>query len=245
MASIICIILIFLFIDSIFTALFSEIEKKRYLNLKKYIETHQSEENIYSENAIHEQEVGKLRLVARNVLDFYDGWVRYKLRLLGKIPCHFIRNMMLKNIYKMKIGKNVTIYGGFEIRAPWNISIGEGTIIGDESKLDGRNEIEIGCNVNLSTGVWIWTEQHDPDDPYFRSNGHGGKVVISNRVWLSSRVCVLPKVVIGEGTVVAAGAVVTKNCEQYCIYGGIPAKKIGYRNKKLLYEFDGKHEPFY
>ena len=63
--------------------------------------------------------------------------------------------------------------------------------------------------------------------------------------WISSRVTVLPKTKIYEGAVVAAGAVVTKNCEAYTIYGGIPAKKIGERSKKLFYEFTGRHEVFW
>lgn len=114
-----------------------------------------------------------------------------------------------------------------------------------ESKLDGRNGIFIGKNVNLSTGVWIWTEQHDINDPHFYSNETGGAVIVQDRVWISSRVTVLPKTKIYEGAVVAAGAVVTKNCEAYTIYGGIPAKKIGERSKKLFYEFTGRHEVFW
>lgn len=33
-------------------------------------------------------------------------------------------------------------------------------------------------------------------------------------------------VTIGDGAIIAAGSVVTKNVEPYCIYGGTPAKKI-------------------
>lgn len=44
---------------------------------------------------------------------------------------------------------------------PNNIIIGRGSIIGDQAVLDARNGIELGENVNFSTGVWIWTEQHD------------------------------------------------------------------------------------
>ena len=39
-------------------------------------------------------------------------------------------------------------------------------------------------------------------------------------------------------------AVVTKDCEAYGIYAGIPAKKIGVRNNNLQYEFDGRHDWF-
>ena len=40
---------------------------------------------------------------------------------------------------------------------------------------------------------------------------------------------------IGEGAVIAAGAVVTNDIEPYTIVGGVPAKKIGERNKNLDY----------
>lgn len=172
------------------------------------------------------------------------GWMRYSLRFTGNIPSHFIRNLIYKRIYRMQIAEKAVIYGGSEIRAPYNIEIGEGTIIGDESKLDGRNGISIGKNVNFSTGVWIWTDQHDPQSPGFESK-KGGLVVIGDRAWISSRVIILPGVNIGEGAVIAAGAVVTKDVEPFSIYGGVPAKRIGDRNKSLIYEFDGKHLSFY
>lgn len=92
------------------------------------------------------------------IFRLYKGWIRYKLNRLGKFPSHNYRNFVLRNIYSMNIEKKVVIYGGFEIRAPWKIEIGAGSVIGDESKLDGRNGLIIGKNVNFSTGVWIWTE---------------------------------------------------------------------------------------
>lgn len=182
---------------------------------------------------------------ARYLYHLYGGWLRYKLYRLSKVPCHVYRNFMLRHIYLMNIATRAVVYGGFEIRAPWNISIGEGTIIGDESKLDGRNGLIIGKNVNFSSGVWIWTEQHDMNDPYFRTNNSGGAVQIEDRAWISCRTIILPGVRIGRGAVIAAGAVVTKDCEPFCIYGGIPAKKIGERSKDLRYVFDGSHEAFF
>lgn len=179
------------------------------------------------------------------IFHLYKGWIRYKLNVLGKIPCHAYRNWVLRHIYLMKMSKNVVLYGGFEIRFPWKIEIGEGTIIGDECKLDGRNGLRIGRNVNFSTGAWIWTEQHDLNDSMFRSNNSGGPVEIGDRAWISSRSTVLPGNIIGEGAVVAAGAVVTKSVPPYAIVGGVPAKIIGQRNQNLEYEFSGRHEAFW
>lgn len=177
----------------------------------------------------------------REISCFIQGFLRLKLDFISKVPSHLFRKFFLKYVFHMTIGKKTTIYGKFEIRAPWNIYIGNGVIIGDEVKLDGRNKIYIGDNVNFSTGVWLWTEQHDMNDPYFNCNDKGGPIIIGNRVWLSNRVIILPNLTIGEGAVVAAGAVITKNCDSYGVYAGVPAKKIKDRNKSLEYEFTGEH----
>jgi acetyltransferase-like isoleucine patch superfamily enzyme len=134
----------------------------------------------------------------------------------------------------MRINSRAVIHGGCEVRSPWNIKIGN-SVIGVGAILDGRNGIEIEDDVVLATGVWIWTEQHDTEDPYFRCLNKGGKVTIKRHAWIGNRVSILPKVTIEEGCVIAAGAVVSKSCEPFNMYGGIPAKIIHTRNKDLRY----------
>lgn len=165
--------------------------------------------------------------------------IRINLLIIAYIPSHLFRNFLYKNIFHMDIGKNVVIYYGTEIRAPWNIHIGEGTVIGDKAILDGRSGIKIGKNVNFSTGVWIWTNQHKVNDISFGIEGK--PVIIEDRVWLSNRTIILPGVTVGEGAVVAAGAVVTKSVEPFVIAGGVPARKIGEREKQIGYLFHGSH----
>ena len=228
-------VICFYMIDTVATFVYCYIQEKR--QKKKEVDTPQKSKSV----VLYESDYKFPKRQIKWLFHIYAGWIRYKLIHLGKIPCHTYRNFMLRHVYRMKLAKTAVIYGGFEIRSPWNIHIADGAIVGDESKLDGRNGIFIGKNVNLSTGVWIWTEQHDINDPHFYSNETGGAVIVQDRVWISSRVTVLPKTKIYEGAVVAAGAVVTKNCEAYTIYGGIPAKKIGERSKKLFYEFTGRH----
>lgn len=173
------------------------------------------------------------------------GWIMYTINRLGKFPSQKYRLFILKHIYLMELSENVVIYHGFHIRAPWNIKVGKGTIIGENAFLDGRNGLLIGDNVNISTGVYIFTEQHDINNPFFESAESGGQVIIGNRAWLSSRTTVLPKVRVGEGAVLASGGLAAKDLEPYGLYGGIPAKKIGERNRDLRYEFNGEFVPFF
>ena len=90
------------------------------------------------------------------------------------------------------MGRTTVIYGGAEIRAPEKVTIGEHTIIGHHAILDGRSGLTIGSNVNLSTGVWIWTLQHDPQSPKFVLSG--APVVVEDYAWLSCRTVILPGV---------------------------------------------------
>lgn len=172
-----------------------------------------------------------------------SGLTRYMSVRSGQIPSHAIRNFLLRNVFKIHMEPKTIVYMGYELRHPRRIKIGKGSIIGNDAKLDGRFGIEIGNNVNFSTGVWIWTQQHDPQDPDFGTKE--GKVQIGDRAWISNRVTILPGVTIGEGAVVAANAVVTKDLEPYGIYGGIPARKIGERRTDIKYVLNGKGAPFF
>jgi len=57
----------------------------------------------------------------------------------------------------MNIGKNVVIHKGLELRGGSRISIGDGSIIGDNVLLDGRGGLTIGNNVNFSSNASVYT----------------------------------------------------------------------------------------
>jgi len=154
------------------------------------------------------------------------------LKATGHIPSHHIRNLIYRT-FGMRIGRGSHIYGGVEVRNPRGIMIGTGTSIGHNVILDGRGGLVIGNNVNFSSGVWVWTVEHDVASPDFK--GSSAPVAVEDYAWLSCRVTVLPGITLGEGAVVAAGAVVTKDVEPYTIVGGVPAKKIGERPRGLHY----------
>ena len=173
---------------------------------------------------------------------YRDGLKFLLILLCGRIPSQRLRRTIYRDVLHMSVGKTTVIYGGAEIRDPEKIAIGEHSVIGHYSILDGRCGIQIGENVNLSSGVWIWTMQHDLQDPAF--GVQGGPVVIEDYAWLSCRTVVLPNVRIGRGAVVAAGAVVTKDVPPFAIVGGVPARVIGQRNTNLTYNLSG-YQPFF
>jgi acetyltransferase-like isoleucine patch superfamily enzyme len=162
------------------------------------------------------------------------------LRFISYIPSHIFRKILYKAL-GMKLGRNSWVYGLVEIRSPKNIEIGQGSVIGEHCLIDGRCGLFVGDNVNISTGVYIWTLHHDINSPDF--SAVGSQVHISDYVWVCSRAIILPGVTIGRGSVVASGSVVTKDVPEGVVVGGIPAKIIGQRNTELNYKL-GNPIPF-
>mgnify|MGYP000452011947 CR=1 FL=1 len=176
---------------------------------------------------------------------FRGGIERFVDYNISTLPSNHVRKWLYKGL-GAKLGKNVVFHLETEIRAPYQLKIGKGSIIGDNTILDARTGLEVGENVNISSNVSIYTLQHDHRDPNFACPiGKNMSVKIKNRVWLGSNVIVLPGVTIGEGAVCCAGCVVTKDVEPYAVVAGIPAKKVGERPQNLIYEFSGKSCRFY
>ena len=164
------------------------------------------------------------------------GIVMLLLLITSRMPSHTLRIYIYRYIFRVKMGSGVTIYSGVEMRSPWKISIDDNSVIGNYCLLDGRRGLKIGKNVNVSSGVWIWTLHHDAQSSSFEAKG--SEVVIEDYVWLCSRSTLLPGVHVKRGAIVASSAVVVKCVDEFSIVGGVPAKKIGDRNKSLDYKLD-------
>lgn len=181
--------------------------------------------------------LAKPNLVVEKILR--GGGLRFSIYNMSTIPSRRLRKWLYKGL-GVRIGKNVVLHFKTEIRSPYNLFLGKGTIIGDNAVLDARMGLVLGDNVNLSSNVSIWTLQHDHRSPDFACMQNRKMAVrIEDRAWLGCNVIVLPGVTIGEGAVCCAGCVVAKDVDPYTIVAGIPAKKVGERPKCLVYEFDG------
>lgn len=151
------------------------------------------------------------------------------LHLTTYLPLHTLRNFIWR-LAGVNLGKGSTLHTGVRVFDPRGIKVGEGTIIGYATFIDGRNLVEIGSNTDLASEVMIYNEEHDSSAADFHARS--APVKIGNYVFVGPRAIILPGVTIGEGAVVAAGAVVTKDVAPYTIVGGVPAKIIGERQLK-------------
>ncbi|MFR9565507.1 MAG: acyltransferase [Rikenellaceae bacterium] len=122
------------------------------------------------------------------------GWIRFTLHQISTIPSNSLRRWLYKGL-GAEIGDRVMIHFKTEVRSPHLLKIGRGTIVGDNVILDARCGLTIGENVNFSSNVSVYTQQHDHRSPYFYcpdSSEVKMSVEIDNRAWLGSNVVVLP-----------------------------------------------------
>lgn len=165
---------------------------------------------------------------------FYNYWLDFELmllRIVGHIPSHVVRKAVYE-VAGVKIGRGSVVHMGASFFQPKNITIGEGSMVGNHAFLDGREKLDIGNNVNIASDVMIYNSEHDLGSSDFSAIEE--PVEIGDHVFIGPRAIILPGVKIGKGAVVGAGAVVTRDVERYCIVGGVPAKVIGERKHKHL-----------
>lgn len=144
---------------------------------------------------------------------------------------HFGKGSFIKQPFRCDIGKNIFIQD--------NVYIDFNCIVLDEL------EVYIGNNVIIGPNVTISGASH-PISATERSNAiyTGDKVIIEDDVWIGAGAKILDGIVIRKGTIVCAGAVVTKNTEEFDIVAGVPAKTIGSAKEiknKLTSEIKGEN----
>lgn len=126
-------------------------------------------------------------------------------------------------------GSNIAIFKNVIIKHPSFISLGSNISIHTFCYLDGEGGIDIGDNVSIAHNVSILSFNHtwsDNNVPIKYNPKSFDNVIIEDDVWIGCGARIMPGVHIGKRIIIASGAVVTKDCLEPGIYGGIPAKFI-------------------
>ncbi len=145
--------------------------------------------------------------------------------------------------------KNITIGDNVRIDDFCVLSAGVGGIqIGDYihiavySSLIGAGKISLHDFSNISSRVAIYSSNDDysgasmtnPTIPAEFTNVTHADVSIGRHVIIGAGSVVLPGVEIEEGVAVGALSLVSRSCEAFGVYSGVPAKRIKERKKDLL-----------
>lgn len=135
-----------------------------------------------------------------------------------------------------RVGGGTTIGGNCKVNCPQNIELGEDTMINDYTMLHAspNAKIMIGSHCMISYYVCLRTKKHNYLDlgvPMKHQGQDEKDIIIGDDVWIGYGAQIMPGIKIGDGVVIGAGAIVTKDCESYGVYVGVPARKIKSREK--------------
>lgn len=167
-------------------------------------------------------------------------------KLLGHVGSNvnIHRTVLFFNPKQIFIGSNVRIdcYSLLSAGSA-GIHIGNYIHIAASTHLFGNGgQIRLEDFCNLSSRVSLFTSTDDyaegymtnPMVPEHYKKVEHGSIILRKHAIIGCGSVVLPHVEIGLGSAVGALSLVKKNIAEFTIAGGIPAKKLGERGRKLL-----------
>lgn len=157
----------------------------------------------------------------------------------------------------VRLSDKASIYGAGRIRIGNNVRIddfcvlsaGEGGIdIGDNvhiavfSVLVGHGNITLESFAGLSSRVTIYSSSDDysgehltnPTIPEQYLGVQTAPVRLARHVIVGAGTVILPGVTLRTGAAVGALSVVTRDCDEFTIYAGVPARRVNNRRRDLL-----------
>lgn len=172
----------------------------------------------------------KKKSIAKGI-KYFVGWVAYK------IYCARCFYQQVNNTTSVHAGDGSVLGPEVVLQYPKNIYVGKNSYINGGQIIASPNaDIVIGDNCLISYNVHLRTDMHLYRNKklLIRDQGSEEKTIrIGNDVWIGYGAQIMSGVTVADGTVVAAGAVLTHDTQPYTVYGGVPAKVIGYRNADL------------
>lgn len=150
--------------------------------------------------------------------------------ILGNIS-NKLRIFCVRRIVK-KCGKIDTVNRRVYFGNGANVELGDHCTLGANSSIP--NDTIVGAYSMVSRQTYILHGNHrfDRTDIPIKCQGSylNKQTIIEDDVWIGMRSFLTPGRHVKKGTIVAAGAVLTKDFDEYSIVGGNPAKLIRKRN---------------
>lgn len=150
-------------------------------------------------------------------------------RITTEINNNYYPQDGIRKLFKELIGKDIdetfTLFPPFYTDCGKNINIGKDVFINSGCCFQDQGGITIGDGTLIGQQVVLATLNHGIT-PNCRKDLMPSPIKIGNNVWIGAHATILPGVTIGDNAIIAAGAVVTKDVQANTIVGGVPARFI-------------------
>ena len=151
------------------------------------------------------------------------------MRLTFDLNSRYHTQSEVREIFSKIIGKPVDksfrLFPPFYTNCGKNTTVGKNVFINTGCHFQDQGGITLGDGTLLGNNVVITTMNHD-FDPDCRGTTYPAPVVIGKKVWIASSVTIVPGVTIGDGSIIGAGSVVTRDIPAGAIAAGVPARVI-------------------
>ena len=134
---------------------------------------------------------------------------------------HRWRNLLLR-LFGARLAPSSRVYPRARCWAPWNLTMGEFSCIGDDVDVYCVAPVTIGAYSTVSQYSYLCAATHDeelPDHPLIPR-----PITIGARCWIAADVFIGPGVTIGDGTVVGARSSVFGDLPEWVVATGTPAR---------------------
>jgi putative colanic acid biosynthesis acetyltransferase WcaF len=157
-------------------------------------------------------------------------WYIVNLTLVrsGVIPFSNVIVVLLK-IFGAKIGNEVRIKPGINIRYPWKLTIGDNSWLAD-CYIDNLDMVTIGNNVCISQQAMLLTGNHNYKIVSFDLITK--PIILKDGVWIGARAVVCPGIIANTHSILTVGSIATKTLQAYTINQGNPA--INVKNRSVF-----------
>lgn len=143
-------------------------------------------------------------------------------------PLSFVKVFTLR-LFGAKIGKNVIIRPGVNIKYPWKLKIGNNCWLGENVWIDNLDYVTLEDNVCISQGAFLFCGNHNYKLESFDLMIR--QIVIESGAWLGAKSIVCPGIKVGSHAILSVGSLADKNLDSFCVYKGNPAVKC---NKRVI-----------
>lgn len=126
-----------------------------------------------------------------------------------------------------RLGKRNFIYPSAKIWAPWLLETGDVVTIARGVEVYNPGGVLLGHHTILSQDAYLCGATHDYNSLTFDFVSR--RIETRPYVWICAKAIVLPGVTCGTGSVLAAGAVTSKDLDEWTVYAGNPARAVTQR----------------